>query len=132
MVDTVDTARMEFGCSVSADRVHSQMWRRGIRRAATRSAMPRVGSPCSRLGLHFAGLEFAPGTVPVGRGGLECIARVVVVEVVRGLPGRSVERNYNKAVAVPSLTSRWMSSWTLARVLPEMLAVRSSWSVTGS
>ena len=129
--DTVDTARMGFACSVSADRVHSQTRRRGIRRAARRFARLRVGSPCSRLALHFAGLGFALGTVLVGRGGTARTARVVV-EVVRGLPGRSVEQNYNTAVVVPSPTSRWMWSWMLARVLPGMLAVRSSQSVAGS
>lgn len=95
---TVGIVRMEAACSVSADRVNSQRWRRGIQRAAMRSARPRVGSPCSRLGLHFAGLASGLGTVLVGQGGLECIARVVV-EVVRGQPGRLVGQNYSMAAA---------------------------------
>lgn len=114
-VDTVDTAHMESACSVSADRAHSQTWRRDIRRAAMRSARSRAGNPCSRLGLHFAGFVSALGTVLVGRGGLECIARIVV-EVVRDLPGRSVGWNYNTAVGVLFPTC-WMSSQTLAKVL---------------
>lgn len=101
-----DTARMEFACSVSADKVNSQTRRRGIQRAATRSARPRVGSPCSRLGLHFAGLVFGFGTVLVVRGGLVCIARVVV-DV--GMPERLVEWNYNMVVVVLS-PERWVSS----------------------
>lgn len=105
--DTADIARTEFACSVAAGKVNSQTWGRGIRRAARRSARSRVGSPCSRLGLHFVGLVFALGTVLVGRDGIGCIARVVV-EVVRGLPGRLVERNYN-TVVVPSRT-RWVSA----------------------
>lgn len=104
--DIADIARTEFACSVSADRANSQTWGRGIRRAARRSAMSQVGSPCSKLGQHFVGLVFGLGTVLVGRDGVGCIARVVV-EVVRGLPGRSVERNYNTVVA-PSQT-RWAS-----------------------
>lgn len=105
---TVGTARMESACSVSADMANSQRRRKSIQRAAMRSARPRVGSPCSRLGPHFAGLVSALGTVLVGRGGPGCIARVVV-QVVRGPPGHLVGWEYNMAVAVLFPTC-WVSS----------------------